>query len=59
MRYEPIDDPGIAAGAEKPKTENHEGEEIAGRITSFALDFSGIIETFKQFFEWLAGLFKK
>ena len=59
MRYNPIDDPGIAAGAEKPPVENHEGEEIADKITSFSLDFTGIIETFKQFFDWLIGLFKK
>ena len=59
MRYNPIDDPGIAAGAEKTTVENHEGEEIAGKIGSLSIDLSGIIKVFKEFFEMILGWFKK
>ena len=58
MRYNPINDPGIAAGAEKPKTENHEGEEVAQTITSFSLDISGIIAALKELFDKILAFFK-
>lgn len=59
MRYNPINDPGIAAGAEHTTVENHEGEEIAGKITSFSIDLSGFIAAIKQFFDMILGWFKK
>ena len=59
MRYHPINDPGIAAGAEKTTVENHEGEEIAAKISAFSIDFSGFISAIKEFFEMILGWFKK
>ena len=59
MRYNPINDPGIGAGAEKTTVENHEGEEIANTISSFSFDISGIIKAIKEFFDMIIGLFRK
>ena len=59
MRYNPIIDPGIAAGAEHTTVESHEGEEIAGKITTFSLDLSGVIARLKEFFETILSWFKK
>ena len=59
MRYNPIIDPGIAAGAEHTTVESHEGEEIAGKITTVSLDLSGVIAMLKEFFETILSWFKK
>ncbi|MBR5409038.1 MAG: hypothetical protein IK104_00045 [Clostridia bacterium] len=58
MRYNPITDPGIAAGAQSPKPENHEGEEVAQTISSFSVDISGIVAALKKLFDMILSLFK-
>lgn len=59
MRYNPIDDPGIRAGAEKPVEENPETEEIVGTINAFTLNFSKIISVLRELFDKFISIFKR